>query len=258
MQTRVGKWLGLMRSLIVYRRPGRQRSLRRLYRQFVHPGDLVFDIGAHLGDRAVAFAALGARVVALEPQPHVAALLQRLLPRHAAITVRREAVGRTAGSAQLAISQRTPTVSTLADGWRQRIPTANPSFRNVQWEQRVDVPVTTLDTLIQAYGLPGFCKIDVEGYEPEVLAGLSHPIPRLSIEFVSGSLELTATCVRRLAELGRYEFNAVAGEQRRFMFDTWRTSADMLTWLDAGAGGVSSGDVYARVTADASAADGRR
>jgi FkbM family methyltransferase len=224
----------------------------------VKPGDLVFDIGAHLGDRSVAFAALGARVVALEPQPHVVELLRRLLPRHAAITVRQEAVGRTTGSAQLAISRRTPTVSTLAEGWRQRIPTANPSFRHVHWEQLVDVPVTTLDTLIQTYGLPGFCKIDVEGYEPEVLAGLSYPIPRLSVEFVSGSLELTATCVRRLAELGDYEFNAVAGERRRFMFDTWRTTADMLTWLDDGAGGMSSGDVYARMTVDAPAADARR
>src|SRR5690606_17457557 len=60
------RWLGITRSLIVYWRPGRQRGLRDLYRPFVAPGGLVFDVGAHIGDRTAAFASLGARVVALE------------------------------------------------------------------------------------------------------------------------------------------------------------------------------------------------
>ena len=243
------EWLGLLRSVFIYWRPGRQRGLRRLYRQFVGPGDLVFDIGAHLGDRSVACAALGAHVVALEPQPRVAAWLRTLTGQHAGITVLCEAVGRTIGTAQLAISRRTPTVSTLAPQWRQRIPDANPSFRHVRWEQFVDVPVTTLDALIETYGLPGFCKIDVEGYEAEVLAGLSHPVPHVSIEYVSGSLEVAAACVRRLEALGSYEFNAVPGEQRQFVFDDWLRCGRMLEWLAGGADGVSSGDVYARLRA---------
>ncbi len=41
----------------------------RLYRQFVRPGDLVFDVGAHVGDRVASFQRIGARVVAVEPQP---------------------------------------------------------------------------------------------------------------------------------------------------------------------------------------------
>ena len=241
------EWLGLLRSFVVYWRPGRQRGLRRLYRPLVDPGDLVFDIGAHLGDRSVAFAALGARVVALEPQPRIAAWLRRLAARNGRITVRPEAVGRAAGTARLAISQRTPTVSTLADRWRARIPAANASFRRVRWERFQDVPVTTLDALIEQYGLPGFCKIDVEGYEAEVLAGLSRPLPRLSIEFVSGCLDVAAACVQRLEALASYEFNAVAGEGRRFVFETWVPGSRLLAWLDAGADGVSSGDVYARL-----------
>ena len=51
-------WIGLARSLFVYWRPGRQRGLRRLYAPFVCAGDLVFDVGAHLGDRSAAFAAI--------------------------------------------------------------------------------------------------------------------------------------------------------------------------------------------------------
>ena len=69
---------GLARSTLIYRaRPWRRQRLDRFYRRFIAPGDLVFDIGAHLGDRLAAFARLGARVVAVEPQPTFAAALRR-------------------------------------------------------------------------------------------------------------------------------------------------------------------------------------
>lgn len=240
------EWLGVLRSLFIYWRPGRQRALRRLYRPLVRSGDLVFDVGAHLGDRSAAFASLGARVVALEPQPRVAAWLRRLVGRNERITIRTEAVGRAPGTASLAVSRRTPTVSTLSGTWRKTVRSTNASFRNVRWEERVEVPVTTLDRLIETYGLPRFCKIDVEGYEAEVLAGLTRPLPALSVEYVSGALEVAIDCVRRLEDLGRYEFNAVPGETRTFLFDRWRKSEPIVEWLKAGAGGASSGDLYAR------------
>jgi FkbM family methyltransferase len=215
----------------------------------VKPGDLVFDIGAHLGDRTAAFAALGARVVALEPQPVVRRWLERIVGLREGVTVRGEAVGRAVGTARLAVSKRTPTLSTLADDWRAKLPETNPTFRNVRWEETVEVSVTTLDALIERYGVPRFCKIDVEGYEAEVLAGLSEPVPGLSVEFVSGGLEVAVACVRLIEALGSYEFNAIRGERRSFMFDGWQTGESMVLWLSDGAGGASSGDVYARLAA---------
>lgn len=240
------EWLGLLRSLVVYWRPGRQRGLRRLYRPFVGPGDLVFDVGAHLGDRSAAFAALGARVVAVEPQPRVATWLRRLVGRREAVTVREVAVGRASGTGSLAVSRRTPTVSTLAEEWRRELPGANPGFRDVEWDAEVEVPLTTLDALIEEHGVPSFCKIDVEGWEAEALAGLSRPVRGLSVEFVSGRLDVAVACVRRLRELGAYEFNAVAGEGRDFLFGEWIRARRMAGWLEAGAGGAASGDLYAR------------
>jgi FkbM family methyltransferase len=243
----VSEWIGLLRSLVVYWRPGRQRALRKLYAPFVREGDLVFDVGAHLGDRAAAFAALGARVIALEPQPHVATWLQRIVGGNERIVIRREAVGAAPGVARLAISGRHPTVSSLSASWRAEVARKNPGFEGVRWEQSVEVPVVTLDSLIDAYGRPSFCKVDVEGYESEVLAGLSHPIAAVSVEFVAGQVEVAVACVRRLRQLGPYVFNVVLGEGRTFAFADWLDVHAMLQWLGAGAGGASSGDVYARL-----------
>ena len=238
--------IGLLRSHWLYRRPGRQRGLKRLYRGFVGRHDLVFDIGAHLGDRTRAFAALGARVVALEPNPLLAAGLRRALRGRSSVEVVENAVGAESGRATLHISSATPTVSSLNASWIASVSAHNPGFSSVQWDRPTEVAVTTLDALIGRYGEPAFIKIDVEGHEGEVLAGLSRPVAALSFEFVAGTLESATSCIDRIDGLGRYRFNAVAGEQRRFLWRGWRAPAATRAWLAAGADGLASGDLYAR------------
>ena len=240
------EWAGLLRSLWIYRRPGRQRGLRRLYRPLVPDGGLAFDIGAHLGDRTSAFSALGARVVALEPQPRLFAWLVRFCARRRDVTLLMQAVGAEAGEADLLLAPRHPTVATLSEGWRREVSANGQGFGAVAWEDRLRVPVTTLDALIERYGTPDFCKIDVEGFETEVLAGLSRPLPALSVEFVRGALERTRQCINRLEELGVYQFNVVVGEGRRFLWPRWRNVDGVREWLVAEAGEIASGDLYAR------------
>jgi len=239
--------LGLARSLVVYWRPGRQPGLRRLYAPFVKPGTLVFDVGAHLGDRTVAFAALGARVVALEPQPSIARWLRRIVGRNPRIEVLEEAVGREEGTATLAVSGSHPTVSTLSAAWREGMPVRNAGFRGVRWDRAVAVPVTTLDRLSERFGRPDFCKLDIEGHEAEALEGLSHAVPALSFEFVRGGLHVAEACVSRLGTLGRYRFNVAAGEERAFRFEEWIAPEAVLAWLGSGAEDLPFGDVYARL-----------
>jgi len=93
---------GVFRSLRIYYGGGRNRAaMDALYAQFVHPGDLVFDVGAHVGDRIAAFRRLGCRVVACEPQPALVKTLRLIYGRDANVTIEPVAVGRNADANRL-------------------------------------------------------------------------------------------------------------------------------------------------------------
>jgi FkbM family methyltransferase len=239
--------IGLARSLVVYHAiPWRQRRLRRLYSGFVSPGDLVFDVGAHVGNRARAFAALGCRVVALEPQPDVAGILRRLFARAPLVTIVEAAVTERVGRIALAVSDRTPTVTTTVERWRQAR-AGEPGFGGVKWNCQIDVEATTLDRLIGQFGAPAFVKIDVEGAEPAVFAGLSSAVPALSFEYLPNALDDVELVVARLATLGTYRFNWSPGETYRLAFDNWCDGASLIAALRLPVNQRQSGDVYARL-----------
>ncbi len=204
---------GLIRSLIVYYgHPLRHRRLVRLYAPFVRPGDLVVDGGAHAGNHVRAFLALRARVLAVEPHPAFASLLRRVFSREPGVIVIEAGLGAESGRADLHISRRTPTVSTLAPGWRAEIGKAH-GFAGVRWERHVSVRVLRLDDLLAEHGRPAFIKLDVEGHEPEALAGLSAQVPALSFEVLPAGRARGAACIERLEALGSWDYSWTIGER---------------------------------------------
>jgi FkbM family methyltransferase len=237
--------LGIARSLIVYHGiPGRQRRMRRLYARFVRKGDHAFDVGAHAGNRARALASLGCRVVAIEPQPDFARLLRTLFARTSAVSVVEAAAGRATGRAALAISDRTPTVTTLSSLWREAR-SGDEDFAGVNWNRSVEVTITTLDALIAQYGMPSFAKIDVEGSELEVLAGLSQPVQVVSFEYLTRALDSVEACTTRLSELGDYHFTWSGAESFRLETEPHLTARELITSLGASSARQQFGDVYA-------------
>lgn len=247
----LARTFGLLRSLAIYHGiPWRAGQLRRFYAPVVPAGGLAFDVGAHAGNRVRAFRALGARVVAVEPQPDFVALLSRWFARDAGVTVLPVALGREAGQAQLLASEATPTVSTLSADWARRTG-ATASFQGVRWSPGPVVPVTTLDALIAQHGRPDFIKIDVEGFELEVLMGLSQPVPALSFEFLAAVHDLALGCIDRLETLGRYRYQWSLGEQLRLQPDTPLDAEAMRAWLGALPDDTLCGDILARLDAPA-------
>jgi FkbM family methyltransferase len=245
--SRIDRAAGLLRSLAIYHAiPLRQRRLKTLYRQFVRPGDLVFDIGAHAGNHVRAFSALGCRVVALEPQPDFARLLRMLFARRSDVRIVEAGAGRVAGRGRLSISERTPTVTSLAEQWRD-LRAGDPDFADVRWNRTVEIEVTTVDALIEQYGAPAFIKIDVEGSESDVLAGLTSAVPALAFEFLPRALDQADACIARLGSLGHYLFNWSIGETHRLADRSWLSGREIAAALRSSAATKRSGDVYARI-----------
>lgn len=243
---RIERLAGIARSLAIYHGlPWRARRLARLYAPFVTPGALCFDVGAHAGNRVRCWRRLGARVVAVEPQADFVRLLERLFGSDPAVTIVAAAVGRAEGMAELLVSERTPTVTTLSREWIDRVGT-DPSFRGVAWTRGPAVPVTTLDALAARFGPPAFVKIDVEGFELEALAGLTRPVPALSFEYLPAAREVALGCIERLAGLADYRFNWSIGETHRLVEAEWLDAAAMRARLAGLAARAGSGDVYAR------------
>lgn len=232
------------RSLRTYYAPGRAAALDGFLGRFLREGELGFDIGAHVGDRTASFRRLGARAVAVEPQPRLARLLRLLFGRDPGVTLVPVLLGSQPGEGRLHLNSANPTVATASEtfmaaarngaGWEGQV-----------WDGAVAVPVTTLDALIAREGEPAFIKLDVEGFEAAALAGLTRPVRSLSFEFTLLQREVALDALAMVEALGPYRFNACLGEEMRFVLDAPAHAGTLARWLRDLPDAVNSGDIYA-------------
>ena len=240
-------WRGVIRSLGIYYGNRSQRAaMDRLYRQFVRPGDLVFDVGAHVGDRVGSFRRLGARVVAVEPQPPLVTTLKLLYGLSSNVIIEPAAIGRESGTVALKLNIDNPTVSTASDAF-VRAADGAPGWQDQAWTETIEVPLTTLDALIERHGRPAFIKIDVEGFEAEALAGLSRPVKALSFEFTTIQRDVALGCLVRCTALGFRRYKVALGESQSFVEDRWQSVDEIARWLKQLPVEANSGDIYAAI-----------
>ena len=219
-----------------------RRETKRFYAQFVGKGDLVFDVGANMGSRTEVCLKLGARVICVEPQEVCVEHLRKLFGKNSRAIIVDKALGEKEGTSELMVCEDAHTLSTMSEKWVKE----GRFSEEHAWTKKQEVAVTTLDTLVHQYGVPRFCKVDVEGFEVPVLKGLSSPIPVVSFEFTKEFLKDARTCMEHLSSLGLTRFNCSMGESMRFLCADWTTAQDLYAKLESFDDKSLWGDIYAR------------
>jgi FkbM family methyltransferase len=223
-------WIYRIRKLVgrnpEYHDPA--QSDLQFYNSIINPGDLCFDIGANIGNKAAIFKALNAKVIAIEPQDECVKILKHRFGK--SVTILQKGVGEKEGEMDFFISN-SHTISSFSKDWIDTVKKTR--FKEMEWNRKVTVPITTLDLLISTYGMPRFVKIDVEGYEWEVLKGLTQSVPTLCFEYTAPErLQIARTCLQHLASLyTNAECNYTAGEVLQFVLPDWITPEHMMNIL---------------------------
>lgn len=152
--------------------------------------DLVFDIGANVGDKTDVFLRVGARVVAVEPDDRSQAILRERFLRYRLVakpvTIVGKAVSASDGVKAMWVDGPGSALNTLSQKWVDAVKGDKKRFEHtsdaLEFREMRTVATTTLEQLIDTYGVPIFVKIDVEGFELNVLQGLRSSVPCLSFE----------------------------------------------------------------------------
>ena len=198
-------------------------------------GGLIFDVGANHGRKTGVFLALGARVIAIDPDELNQETLRHKYLRYRfkkkPVTIVGKAVSDKAGTETFWIAAPGCGKNTLSQKWVGTIGSNHARFNEeLSFGTRREVTTITLDDLIAAYGRPFFIKIDVEGYEASVLRGLTQPVPFGSFEvnlpeFRQEGIE----CIELLHVLcPGGTFNYTIGSQTRFASSTWLSRDEFL------------------------------
>ena len=250
------KRLGLYDPLVNYKRTldkkkffkEEKNNLQKritFYKQFLSPGEMVYDVGANVGNRVESFLDLKCKVIAVEPQQDCINELRRKFGNQ--IEIVEAGLGESETEKTMYISNAN-TISSLSEEWIKSVKESR--FSQFEWNKEVKIRLTTLDLLIKKYGLPKFCKIDVEGYEMEVLKGLTSPIPFISLEYtVPEQLDNLLSCINYCNSLSsNYKFNYSRDEDMKFELENF-ISFDEFTALVRSNKFIetSFGDVYLKL-----------
>lgn len=206
----------------------RRKEMNSFYSQFLKKGSLCFDVGGNVGDFTEVFCEVGARTICIEPQKDCFKLLQKRFKNNSNVVLIRKGLAEQEGQRTLYLANA-HTISSMSKNWINEV--KKKRFKEYNWNKQTMVDVTTLDNLINIYGCPDFCKIDVEGFELEVLQGLHQKIKFISMEFTKENFQNCIKAIDHLNSLGKIEVNFLPGDSMQFVNSTWYNPESMIVYL---------------------------
>lgn len=210
--------------------------------RYLKPNSLIFDVGGHMGDKSDYFESSGHMVVCYEPQKKCYNHLKSRF-KNRRVSVRNLVLGSEWGKELPFYICNSTTLSTLSDKWR----TEGRFSQKYIWDKIQKVDMSTLDYEMELFGVPEYIKIDVEGYEREVINGLSRQVPFISFEYTKEFWQDAVYCCRKLKELGFRKFNFTVGEFNTFIFPLWKNMEVLISFVEGLNDPLLFGDIYARV-----------
>lgn len=214
------------RIITFLRTPFKFLENKKFYNQFIGKNKLFFDIGANIGFKTKVFRSLGINVVAVEPQENCFAILTNKFIEDNKVKLVNKGISNQRGEMKIKISSSSSLISTFSDKWQK-----DGRFNNFSYDKEQMVKVITFDDLVNEYGVPDFVKIDVEGYEYEVISGLNKKIPCLSFEFTSEFFTDSIKILEHLEKLGFTQFNYGDGEKMKLIFDNWLNKNEFVNYI---------------------------
>lgn len=222
-------------TLVDRRYVNSKRSEYKFYKELLFgktEREIIFDIGANQGTKTRTFLDLGARVVAVDPDPANYVVLERCFYRFRMrpknVVIVRKAVSDSAGHANFWVDEPGGAKNTLNEKWVHVLREDSQRFgERLDFGRQMVVETTTLQDMIGSFGMPIFIKIDVEGQELNVLRGLHQPVPCLSFEVnLPEFLDEAVQSIEYLGTLsGQGTFNYVVDCAQGLVLDTWENAA---------------------------------
>ena len=187
---------------------------------------LVFDVGANHGDKAWAFAQIAKKVVCFEPDKTSFEALRARYGQVKSVSLESYALGEKPGLGTFFVEEEGSAYNTLNKKERDWIVTE--LKKNIR---EVSVPISTLDIMIEKYGIPDFLKIDVEGGEVQVFMGLNSFIPVICFEAnLPRFRKETLRIIDRFSNDNATRFNLRLNDD--FLFSTHKVAEEIISVLN--------------------------
>ena len=205
-----------------------RKKIKKFYSRFIKKGDLIFDIGAFTGEFTKVFSKLGAKVVTVEPQRDLFEKLEKKFRNKDNIILINKGIAEKEKILNLYINEKDKSTSSFLKNWREIRNFDKKEINKIQ-----KIKTTTLDKLIKKYGFPNLIKIDVEGFESKVLAGLSKKIDFISFEFSKNDLKNAKDSIKKLSQINKnLKINLTTGEDYIFMFKKWKSPNEVIKFIE--------------------------